>query len=55
VDMSKVGAEIQRALTPNEKVTVIGFPGGGPNQFRAEYIQQDSSDASRQPSASPKK
>jgi outer membrane lipoprotein SlyB len=56
VDMSAVGPEIQRALTQNERVTVIGFPGGGgPNQFRAEYIQQDSSDASRQPSASPKK
>jgi outer membrane lipoprotein SlyB len=55
VDMSAVGPEIQRALTPNERVTVIGFPGGKPNQFRAEYIQQDSSDASRQPSASPRR
>jgi hypothetical protein len=54
VDMSAVGPEIQRGLTQNERVTVIGFPGGA-NQFRAEYIQQDSSDASRQPSASPRR
>jgi hypothetical protein len=46
VDMSDVGAEIRRALSPNEGATVIGFPGKG-NQFRAEYIQQDSSDAAR--------
>jgi hypothetical protein len=41
VDMSKVNPEVRRALTQNEKVTVIGFPGAGKNDFRAEYIQQD--------------
>jgi hypothetical protein len=47
VDMSAVSPEIQRALSQNERVTIIGFAGAGPNQFRAEYVQQDSSDPSR--------
>jgi len=46
VDMSAVGAGVRRALARNEGATVIGFPGRG-NQFRAEYIQQDSSDPAR--------
>jgi hypothetical protein len=46
VDMSDVSREVQRALTRNEGATVIGFPGSG-NQFRAEYVQQDSSDPAR--------
>jgi hypothetical protein len=46
VDMSDVSREVQRALTHNEGATVIGFPGSG-NHFRAEYVQQDSSDPAR--------
>jgi hypothetical protein len=46
VDMSAVGPETRRSLTKNEGATLIGFPGSG-NQFRAEYIQQDTSDPSR--------
>jgi hypothetical protein len=41
VDMSKVNPEVRRALTENEKVTVIRVPGAGKNDFRAEYIPQD--------------
>src|SRR5688572_909532 len=51
VDMSKVGANIQQALKPGAGVTVTGYQWSGPNQVRAEYIQQDSS-AGVQPSAS---
>lgn len=45
VDMAQVGANIQKDLTANEGVTVIGFPAAQPNQFTARYIQQDSSAA----------
>jgi hypothetical protein len=54
VDMSKVGGNVRSALTQGERVTVIGYEWTGPNQLRAEYVQQDSSDAARQPSASPR-
>jgi hypothetical protein len=54
VDMSKVNPEVRRALTQNEKVTVIGFPGAGKNDFRAEYIQQDASRGAGSPAASAK-
>lgn len=47
VDMSKVNPAIQKALTPNEKATIVGFAGSQPNQFTAQFIQQDSSDPSR--------
>jgi hypothetical protein len=53
VDMANVGSEIRQALTQGEGATVIGYEWTGPNQLRAEYIQQDSSDASR-PSALPR-
>jgi outer membrane lipoprotein SlyB len=52
VDMAKVGKEIQQAMKPGMPVTVTGHEWSGPNQFRAEYIQQDSS-AGVQPSALP--
>jgi outer membrane lipoprotein SlyB len=51
VDMNKVGSNIQQALKPGMAVTATGHEWSGPNQFRAEFIQQDSS-ASAQPSAS---
>lgn len=54
VDMSKVNPEVRRALTQHEKVTVIGHPGAGKNDFRAEYIQQDSSRGAGPPAASTK-
>jgi hypothetical protein len=58
VDLSPVGDEIRRALRAGESVTVIGYDWTGPNQLRAEYVQQDSSDPSRggsvAPSASPR-
>jgi len=47
VDMSKVGASVQKALTANEGVTLIGQAGAQPNQFSAQYIQQDASDPAR--------
>jgi hypothetical protein len=48
VDASAVSAEIRKALTPNEGVTVIGQQAGSnPLQYRAQYIQQDSSDPAR--------
>jgi uncharacterized protein Veg len=58
VDAAQVGANVRGALQPNEGVTLIGKAGAQPNQFVAQYIQQDSSDPSRggkvgQPSASP--
>ena len=53
VDMTNVTGEIRQALTKGEGATVIGYEWTGPNQLRAEYIQQDSSDASR-PSALPR-
>ncbi len=46
VDMSEVGADTRRALSTNEAVTVMGFPGKS-NQFRAEHIQPDSAEAAR--------
>lgn len=51
VDMAKVGTNIQQALKPGAGVTVTGYQWSGPNAFRAEYIQQDSS-AGVQPAAS---
>jgi preprotein translocase subunit YajC len=57
VDLSQVGENVRKALTPGGGATVVGFPGAQPNQFTARFIQQDSSDPSRggrvQPSASP--
>jgi hypothetical protein len=47
VDMSKVGPSVQQALTANEGATLVGFAGAQPNQFSAQYIQQDSSDPAR--------
>jgi hypothetical protein len=47
VDVSKVDASIQRALTPGEGATVITHEWTGPNKLRANYVQQDSSDPSR--------
>jgi hypothetical protein len=47
VDMSKVGPNVQQALAANEGATLIGFAGTQPNQFTAQFIQQDSSDPSR--------
>jgi outer membrane lipoprotein SlyB len=43
VDMAQVHTNIQQALTTNEGVTVIGHTGAKPNEFTAQYIQQDSS------------
>ena len=51
VDMSKVGAEIQKNLQQGEGVTVAAYQISG-NNVRAEFIQKDSS-AGVQPSASP--
>ena len=47
VDAAQVSSEIRGALTPDEGVTLIGKAGAQPNQFSAQYIQQDSSDPSR--------
>ena len=47
VDMSKVNPAVQKALTPNEKATLMGTPGSQPNHFTAQFIQQDASDPSR--------
>lgn len=41
VDMSQVSQSVQKALTPNEAVTLAGFPGNEPNRFTARYIVQD--------------
>ena len=54
VDVSNVGSEIRQALTQGERATVIGHEWLGPNRLRAEYIQQESSDKSRAPSALPR-
>ena len=51
VDMGKVSPEIQRNLTPGERVTVATHNIRG-NNVRAEFIQKDSS-AGVQPSAAP--
>lgn len=47
VDMRDVNPEVQRALDRGEGATLIGFAGPRQNEFRAEYIQQDSSDPAR--------
>jgi hypothetical protein len=41
VDMSQVSQSVQRALTPNEGATIVGFPGDQPTRFTARYIVQD--------------
>jgi preprotein translocase subunit YajC len=51
VDMSAVAQNIQQALSQGMGVTLAGSAGAGPNQFTAQYIQQDSS--ANQPAASP--
>lgn len=64
VDMKDVNPAVQRALTPNEGVEVIGhYRSGDQQQVAARWIQQDSSNPARggrvfgrgdtQPSASP--
>jgi preprotein translocase subunit YajC len=59
VDMSRVSQSVQRALSPGEGATLIGFAGSSADRFTARYIQQDSSARSRagrggsQPAASP--
>ena len=54
VDMSRVSRSVQRALTPGEGATVVGFAGSSANQLTARYIQQDSSRTGPgQPAASP--
>ena len=47
VDMRDVNPNVRRALVRDEGATLIGFAGTRPNEFRAEYIQQDNSDPSR--------
>lgn len=48
VDMSQVNPDVQRALTQNEGVEVIGhFKSGDNRQIAARWIQQDSSNLSR--------
>jgi hypothetical protein len=49
VDMSQVSQSVQRAITPNEGVTIAGFPGNEPNRFTARFIVQDN--AGRAPGA----
>lgn len=39
VDMSEVSPNVQKALTPNEGATIVGFAGPDANRFRARYIQ----------------
>jgi cold shock CspA family protein len=43
VDMSEVNPAVQKALTPGERVTVVGFYKGDQNNVNAKFIQQDSS------------
>jgi hypothetical protein len=48
VDMSQVNPNVQRALTQNEGVEVVGhFKSGDNRQIAARWIQQDSSNLSR--------
>lgn len=47
VDMKAVSPQVQQALKANESATLIGFAGTQPNQFTAQFVQQDSSDPSR--------
>jgi hypothetical protein len=41
VDMSQVSQSVQRAMAPNEGVTIAGFPANEPNRFTARYIVQN--------------
>lgn len=41
VDVSQVSQSVRGALTPNEGVTIVGFPANEPNRFTARYIAQD--------------
>jgi uncharacterized protein DUF4214 len=41
VDVSQVSQSVRGALTPNEAVTIVGFPATEPNRFTARYIAQD--------------
>lgn len=43
VDMKEVNDAVQKALTPGEAATVIGFYRGNDKHVQAKYIQQDSS------------
>jgi len=43
VDMKEVSDSVQKALTPGEAATVIGFYRGTDKNVQAKYIQQDSS------------
>ena len=47
VDAAQVSADIRGALAPDAGVTLIGKAGTQPNQFTAQYIQQDASDPLR--------
>ena len=47
VDAGQVSGDIRSSLAANEGATLIGFAGASANQFRAQYIQKDSSDPSR--------
>ncbi|HEU4366680.1 MAG TPA: hypothetical protein VFV05_00455 [Methylomirabilota bacterium] len=53
VDLSPVSPQIRQGLRQGEGATVVGYDWMGPNQLRAEYVQQDSSDPSRGGSATP--
>ena len=44
---AQVSADIRGALAPGAGVTLIGKAGTQPNQFTAQYIQQDASDPLR--------
>lgn len=41
VDVSQVSQSVRQALTPNEGVTIAGFPATEPNRFTARFIVQD--------------
>jgi hypothetical protein len=45
VDMTQVSQTVQGAITPNEIVTVTGFPGPSADRFIARYIEQESTPA----------
>jgi len=47
VDMTSVGASVRQALKQGEGATIIGSASGPSNQFRAQYVQQDSSNPNR--------
>lgn len=44
VDMTSVSASVRQALKQGEGATIIGSTSGEGKQFRAQYVQQDSSD-----------